>query len=90
MGNTVEEEKNAVISGYFPIFHYNPETKIFKLDSKADFTKYSEFIGGEDRYRALKNINKDYKEILEENKKYAINRYKYYEKLAEESQEKKE
>ena len=37
-----------------------------------------------------KNINKDYKEILEENKKYAINRYKYYEKLAEESKEKKE
>ncbi len=84
MGNTIEEEKNATLTGYFPIFHYNPETKIFTLDSKADFSKYADFIGGEDRYRSLKNINRDYKEILEENKKNAEERYKYYERLAEE------
>ncbi len=83
MSNAVEEEKNATNSGYFPIFHYNPETGEFKLDSKADFKKYSDFLGGEDRYRSLKGINKDYKKILEENKKLAESRYEFYSKLAE-------
>ena len=82
MSNSNEEQKLATLSGYFPIFHYNPETKIFSLDSKADFSKYSDFIGGEDRYRTLKNINPDYKKILEENKKNAEERYVYYESLA--------
>ncbi len=82
MSNSNEEQKLATLSGYFPIFHYNPETKIFSLDSKADFSKYSDFIGGEDRYRTLKNINPDYKKILEENKKNAEERYAYYESLA--------
>lgn len=65
MKNSIEEEKNATSSGYFPIFHYNPETKEFKVDSKADFDKYYEFISGEDRYRSLKKINKNYKDLLE-------------------------
>ena len=82
MSNSIEEEKEATNSGYFPLFHYNPETKKFSLDSKADFSKYSDFVGGEDRYRTLKMINKNYKKILEENKENAINRFKYYEKLS--------
>ena len=48
------------------------------MDSKADFSKYADFIGGEDRYRSLKNLNKDYKKVLEENKQSAIDRYEYY------------
>ena len=82
MTNSIEEEKLATQSGYFPIFHYNPETQKFTLDSKADFDKYDDFINGEDRYRSLKNISKDYKELLEENKETAKSRYKYYETLA--------
>ena len=89
MTNSIEEEKLATQSGYFPIFHYNPETKIFSLDSKADFDKYSDFLGGEDRYRALKNISKEYKELLEENKEAAKARYKYYETLAYNSKNEK-
>ena len=81
MKNSIEEEKNATSSGYFPIFHYNPETKEFKVDSKADFDKYYEFISGEDRYRSLKKINKNYKDLLEKNKKNAEERYKYYKSL---------
>ena len=49
MKNSIEEEKEATRSGYFPIFHYNPDTKEFKMDSKSDFTRYEEFILGEDR-----------------------------------------
>lgn len=90
MSNSIEEEKEATDSGYFPLFHYNPETEEFSLDSKADFSKYSDFVGGEDRYRTLKNINKDYKKILEENKENAIKRYKYYENLPPNQKEKED
>ena len=84
MENTVDEQKLATESGYFPLFRYNPETGKFKVDSKADFDKYYEFIGGEDRYRTLKQINPDlYKELLEDNKNNAIDRYNYYKELEE-------
>ena len=86
MESTMEEEKRAVETGYYPLFHYHPETKIFKLDSKPDFSRYFEFVAGEDRYRILKKINPEkYRELLEQNKINAEERYKYYESLAEQS-----
>lgn len=87
MKNSLHEEIEATKSGYFPIFHYNPETKEFKLDAKADFSKYIDFIGGEDRYRTLKSINADYKKKLEENKEYAVKRYEYYQSLENKTKE---
>ena len=87
MKNSLHEEKCATESGYFPLFHYNPETKEFKMDSKADFSKYADFIGGEDRYRSLKKLNKDYKKLLEENKESAIERYEYYRSLETKEEE---
>lgn len=81
MSNSIHEEKEATTSGYFPIFHYHPVTQEFKMDSKADFTKYYEFILGEDRYHILKKLNKEYKQLLEENKKNAEKRYNYYRSL---------
>ena len=46
MKNSINEEKEATASGYFPLFHFSPESGEFKLDSSADFTKYKdlEFI----------------------------------------------
>ncbi|MDD6941435.1 MAG: pyruvate:ferredoxin (flavodoxin) oxidoreductase [Bacilli bacterium] len=82
MKNSISEEKGATESGYFPLFHYNPANLEFKMDSKADFSKYEEFILGEDRYRSLKNLNKNAKELLDKNKKNAMKRYQYYEKLS--------
>ena len=35
MKNSINEEKAATESGYFPLFHYNPDTKEFKMDSKV-------------------------------------------------------
>jgi len=87
MKSSIEEEKRATSSGYFPIFHYHPETGEFKVDSKADFSEYYDFIGGEDRYRSLKTISKDYKELLEENKQNAMERYEYYCSLEKTSEE---
>ena len=91
MSTTIEEEKKAVETGYYPIFHYNPDTKEFKLDCKPDFSRYFEFIAGEDRYRMLKKINPDrYQELLEINRVNAIDRYNYYVELEERSKEKKD
>ena len=82
MTNSIQEEKKATESGYFPIFRYNPETKEFSLDSKADFSKYSEFLDGETRYSSLAKVNPDKKDDLyEQNQKNAEERYKYYESL---------
>ena len=82
MKNSITEEKEATQSGYFPIFHYNPETKEFKMDSKGDFSKYEEFLLGEDRYRSLEKISKNHKQLLTRNKENAETRYEYYQNLA--------
>ena len=81
MKNSIAEEKSATESGYFPLFHYNPETEEFKIDSKADFSKYEEFVLGEDRYRSLTKISRNHKELLNRNKENAISRYEYYKSL---------
>lgn len=90
MESTMQEEKKAVETGYYPLFHYNPDTKEFKLDAKPDFNRYFEFIAGEDRYRMLKKINPEkYHELLEQNRMNAIERYNYYVGLAEQSENSK-
>lgn len=81
MKNSIDEEKAATESGYFPLFHYNPENGEFKVDSKADFTKYEDFILGEDRYRSLNKLNKEGDKLLGENKEQAEATYNYYQAL---------
>ncbi len=81
MKNSIQEEKEATASGYFPIFHYSPESGEFKVDSAADFSKYEEFMLGEDRYRSLEKINKDGSILLDQNKKQAEETYNYYKNL---------
>ncbi len=83
MKNTINEEKLATVSGYFPLFHFNPVTKEFKLDSGVDFSKYKEFILGEDRYKSLTKLSKDYKELLDKNQRNAEERFNYYKSLAD-------
>ena len=81
--DSINEEKFATESGYFPLFRYNPENNLFTLDSKADFNEYFKFILGEDRYRTLKKVNpSEYKDLLESNKEEAEKRYKFYESLS--------
>ena len=88
MNNSIEEEKLATESGYFPLFRYNPK-KGMTLDSKADFSKYYEFIAGEDRYRTLKKINPDdYSNLLEMNKDNAMERFKFFENFSQNSEKK--
>ena len=72
----------ATECGYFPLFHYNPENKLFSLDSKADFTKFDEFLLGENRYLSLEKINKNGEVLLNKNKEQAESTYEYYKDLA--------
>jgi len=77
MKDSLEEEKLATKSGYFPLFRYNPKTKQFKLDSQADFSLYDELLNKEARY------NK--KDLHDKNQKESIKRYDYYKKLESEN-----
>jgi pyruvate-ferredoxin/flavodoxin oxidoreductase len=72
--------------GYFLTFSYNPDTGKFKLDSRdVDFSKYDEFLSGENRYANLKKINKEKaEELLNDQKEWAMKRYEYYKKLEDE------
>ena len=81
--NSLKEERAAVESGYYLLFHYNPDNGEFIIDSKADFSKYDEFILGEDRYKSLTKITKNSTSLLEQNKKNAIDRYEYYKSLSD-------
>ena len=88
MSNSIDEEKKAAASGYFPIFHYNPDTKEFKMDGKSDFNKYQDYLTGEDRYKSLKIINSDEAEsLLNENEDNAKKRYDSYESLTNKNKE---
>ena len=83
MRSAITEEKDATSSGYFPLFHYNPENKEFKVDSKADFSKYEAFLNGEGRYKNLAKLNDKSSEILEMQKNDSMKDYLYYKKLEE-------
>lgn len=82
MINTIEMERLAVSSGYFPIFHFNPIEQKFYLDSSANFDLYEEFLNNQTRYSMLSSINEEQsEELLKQNKENAKKRYEYYEKL---------
>ena len=84
MSNTIEMQKLATTSGYFPIFHYNPIEQKFYLDSTADFNRYEEFLQSQTRYSMLEKINpSEAQNLLKQNKENAIKRYKYYKSLEE-------
>ena len=88
MENTVEMQKLAVNSGYFPLFRFNPTENKFYLDSKANFDLYEEFLLKQNRYSMLKIINPvEMNDLLLKNKEYAMNSYNYYESLVKKNGE---
>ena len=76
----------ATECGYFITFRYNPSIGKLILDSKnPNFDKYEDYLMTENRFANLKNVNSENANmILEEQKKWAINRYNYYKKISEE------
>ncbi len=88
MSKTVQEEKLAVQSGYWPLYRYNPalteENKNpFIYESKDPTVKMMDFLMNEGRYTILKRQFPDLAEGLYEqaidNKK---NKHEYYKKLS--------
>ncbi|MDR2504282.1 MAG: pyruvate:ferredoxin (flavodoxin) oxidoreductase, partial [Deltaproteobacteria bacterium] len=58
MGKSIEEEKLAVESGYWPLYRYNPELAAkgenpLQLDGKAPDGTLQSFLSGENRYAQL-------------------------------------
>ena len=81
------EEDEAVKSGYWHLFRYNPELKeagknAFALDSKLPTLEYQDFLDGEVRYNALKRANPEKAaELFGMAEEQAKDRMEYLQKL---------
>lgn len=83
MNNVQEEMKDAVASGYWPLYRYYPETKEFVLDSKKPDMDFKKFLRGEVRYSALdRTFPQNAKTLFKEAEKQAKSNFEQYEKLA--------
>lgn len=82
------EEKNAVQSGYWNLFRFDPrleeeDKNPFQLDSKAPSTSYTDFLQNEVRYSRLARTNPDRaKELFKAAEKEAKKRYEALAKKA--------
>jgi len=89
MGRTQAQEKDAVISGYWHLYRFNPlleeEGKNpFILDSKEpDWTKFQDFLHSEVRYTSLiKSFPEEAVRLFKAAEENAKWRYKSYQRLA--------
>ncbi len=86
-----QREKDAVETGYWHLYRFNPDLKKegknpFILDSKEPKRPYTEFLEKEVRYTSLlRTYSEDkVKEIFENSRKSAEERYQYYLRMAAE------
>lgn len=81
-GDSMNQMKLAIESGYYHLFRYNPENeKPFTLDSKQPTKDLKEYLITEKRFSKLSSDDK--LEQLENARKYSKNLYNYYKKLQE-------
>ncbi|KJR44938.1 Pyruvate-flavodoxin oxidoreductase [Desulfosporosinus sp. I2] len=89
MTMSLQEAKKAVDSGYWHLYHFNPDLieegkNPFSLDSKAPTMSFREFIMGEVCYSSLLNTFPDSaEELFEGAEKYPKVRYDSYKRLAD-------
>lgn len=89
MGMSIAEEKNAVDSGYWHLYRYDPRRREaalnpFQLDSKLPTKDFREFLLGENRYASLKLAFPDRAEAMyEKAREYAESRLQTYLALAD-------
>jgi pyruvate-ferredoxin/flavodoxin oxidoreductase len=89
MGKSQEDIKDAVETGYWHLYRYNPELKKegknpFILDSKEPKRPFREFLMGQVRYTALLSEFPEIAEqLFEKAEADAAERYETYKKLAE-------
>lgn len=90
MGKAQENIKDAVESGYWHLYRYNPELKEegknpFVLDSKEPTKSFRDFLMGQVRYTSLlQEFPEIGEKLFEEAEKSAKERYQIYKNLAEE------
>ena len=85
MENSIDQEKLATDSGYYPIFRYHPVNG-FKLYSKANYDLLDEFFLSQTRFAMLNAVNPDNASKLREQLKDNIKvSYDYYAKLDEDA-----
>jgi pyruvate-ferredoxin/flavodoxin oxidoreductase len=88
MGVSQTEEKNAVTSGYWNTFRFDPRVaeegkNPFQLDSKAPSTSYQDFIKNEVRYSSLVRQNPERAEqLFASAEKSALAKYDHLVKLS--------
>ncbi len=89
MTTAVDECKQAVACGHWPLFRYDPRLadqgkNPLQLDSKDPSISFEEYAYGENRYRVLKKANPEVaaKLMVQANKEVA-SRFDLYKKLAE-------
>lgn len=87
MGLSQTEEKNAVLSGYWYNFRYDPRLaeegkNPFTLDSKAPSQSYQDFLKNEVRYSALMRQNPERaQKLFDKAEKQAAEKYEHLKKL---------
>ena len=89
MGKSQANIKDAVDSGYWHLYRYNPELKVkgknpFILDSKEPTTSFRDFINGQIRYTSLAKEFPDIADkLFEMTEEDAKNKYRTYRELAD-------
>ncbi len=88
MAKGYETQKQAVASGHWPLFRYDPRLcgegkNPLQLDSKAPTADFAEFAYGQNRFRTLKQSQPEVAaELMELAKQDVARRYSLLEKLA--------
>ena len=84
MNNVQQEMKDAVNSGYWNLYRYSPETKVFTLDSKEPTMPLYDFMKGEVRYASLElSFPENAKVLFAEAEEAAKEKYESYKRRAE-------
>ncbi|NLU23762.1 MAG: pyruvate:ferredoxin (flavodoxin) oxidoreductase [Clostridiales bacterium] len=85
MNNVQQEMKDAVASGYWNLYRYNPDSKKFSLDSKEPTMDLYDFMKGEVRYASLElSFPDNAKKLFAEAEAGAKEKFEYYKSKAEE------
>jgi pyruvate-ferredoxin/flavodoxin oxidoreductase len=87
MATSMAHQKDAVRSGYWPLYRYHPEEREglhpFSLDSKEPTLPVADFVGSETRYRVLAREHPDQAQhMLELLQADTGERWHYYSQLA--------
>ena len=88
MTTAVDEQKNAVSCGYWPLYRYNPALTAegknpLQLDSKFPTTSFEDYAYGENRYKVLQKSNpKAAAVLMKKATAWTASRFEYYQKLA--------